>query len=788
MTKRKHSIRRKLTRIIMMTSTAAVLLATLGFIGSGALKFRTRLVNDLTTIGSVIASNSTTALVSRDRHTADHVLTALHNKLSIVAAGIYDDRGKPFARYEPHLEFSIPPVTRPDGFYDENDRLEVFFPIRHEGVRVGTLFIAADTRDRNARLLQYLEIATGIVLLSLLAAYGLAAWLQHGISEPIVELARVAALVSKDKSFSVRASLSRLNVGDEIGNLIIGFNTMLAELEERDRKLVLHQTQLVTTVAQRTAELTAANEELLAAKHAAEKAAAINAQLARESALILNSATDGIFGVDLEGEPSFLNPAGARMLGRSLAELRGRSMHQLIHHSDASGNPLPEENCSMGLALRRGESVADADDLFWRPDGTSFPVEYSTTPMFDEEGNKAGAVLIFRDITDRRAIEKLKSEFVSTVSHELRTPLTSIRGALGLLGSGLLGPVAEKGQRMLEIAVSNTDRLVRLINDILDLERIESGKVELTRGLIDAQSVVNQAREGLQSIADQEGIRIVVEPHIGTLWGDSDRVIQTLTNLIGNAIKFSPANTTVTLSGTAGATEFTFCVADQGRGIPEENLSSVFQRFSQVDASDSRTRGGSGLGLAICQSIVTAHGGRIWAEKNEPAGTRVQFTIPLEIGEPVSQPAGDSAVLHPATPIDRDDPSVLIVEDDSDLARVMSEALQRRGLQTLHTTCGNEALTICTAQRPSLIVLDLGLPDLDGFRVVCELRKNPAIENVPLLVYSARDVGSADQSRLRLGPTEFLTKSRGTIADFESFVLSLLAAATTRTKDEPHAA
>jgi len=782
-----YSIRGRLTAITMLTSAAAMLLACALLLARHIVAERGELDVQLRSFGQLIAANSEAALASNDRGQAEAALSALR-ATSFLAGRIYTNRGVPAATYVNGSDVAVPVHPwHADGIVRRKNGLaEIFVPIIHNGKRYGTVYIASDQEDLRDRMKSDAQSMTIIVLVSLSAAFFLSSRLQRSISGPLVELARVARLVSRNKSFSARAVHPAGDGDDEIGNLMTVFNSMLAELEQRDQKLVLYQTQLESTVEQRTAELTLANEELLAAKNAAEKAACVNAQLARQSALILNSATDGIFGVDLEGEPSFLNPAGARMLGRSLPELRGRSMHQLIHHSDASGNPLPEENCSMGLALRRGDSVTDAEDLFWRPDGTSFPVEYSATAMFDEDGNKAGAVLTFRDITDRRAIEKLKSEFVSTVSHELRTPLTSIRGALGLLSSGLLGPVAEKGQRMLEIAVANTDRLVRLINDILDLERIESGKVELTRGLIDAQSVVNQAREGLQSIADQEGIRIVVEPHAGTLWGDSDRLIQTLTNLIGNAIKFSPANTTVTLSGTAGETEFTFCVADEGRGIPEENLSSVFQRFNQVDASDSRTRGGSGLGLAICQSIVTAHGGRIWAEKNEPAGTRVQFTIPLELGESVSHPAADATMLHPATPIRHDDPAVLIVEDDSDLARVMSEALTRHGLQTLSTSSGNEALRICTEQRPSLIVLDLGLPDLDGFRVVCELRKNPAIENVPLLVYSARDVGSADQSRLRLGPTEFLTKSRGTIADFESLVLSLLAVSTT--KEEPHAA
>ncbi|MBV8545181.1 MAG: response regulator [Acidobacteria bacterium] len=772
-TKRQCSIREKLTGIIMITSTTAVLLACAGFTVTGLLNFRKRLIADISTISRVIASNSAAALAFNDQPSAHEVLGALQAKPSVIAAGIYNQRGEPFAKYEPNHGITIPARALPDGVYDVDDHLELFSAIRLGDKRIGTLYVSADNRDRAARVQQYKEIAAVIVVFSLLAAFLLAARLQRLISAPIVELARVAALVSKEKSFIVRAAPTKLN--DELGNLVNAFNRMLDELEQRDHKLVEHQTQLETTVAQRTAELTVANQELLMAKNAAEKAAAQSAQLARESALILNNATDGILGLGLDNRPAFVNPSAVRMLGMRMEDFDGKTIHEAIHHSHADGTPFPEEECVNTIAMRSGIPIGMVDDTFWRADGTSFPVEYSSTPMRDETGRHIGAVVVFRDVTERRAIEKLKSEFVSTVSHELRTPLTSIRGALGLLSSGLLGPVAETGQRMLKIAVDNTDRLVRLINDILDLERVASGEVELKRGPLDAQTVVNQACEGLQPMADQEGIRIVVEPFAGTLWGDSDRVIQTLTNLIGNAIKFSPPNTVVTLSGTAGATEFTFCVADQGRGVPEDKLSTIFQRFSQVDASDSRTKGGSGLGLAICQSIVTAHGGRIWAEKNEPAGTRVQFTIPLAVRAAVSQTAADAA--RPAIP-NGDAPSVLIVEDDFDLGRVMTEALQRHGLQTFHTASGSEAVQLCAANPPSLIVLDLGLPDLDGYGVVSALRKNKQLKNVPLLVYSALDLGSAEQCRLRLGPTEFLTKSRCSLTDFEEHVIGLLKAVT----------
>jgi PAS domain S-box-containing protein len=885
MDKRKHSIRGKLTRIIMITSTIAVLLACLGFVVSDLVNLRDRMAGDLSTLAQLVGSYSTAALTFGDRGAAAEVLNALRAKPSIVAACIYTVQGVPFARYA-KASHSSPRVPPPDGLHYQRGELVLVYGIRLDQERIGTLYIASDARDLNARLKQYAIIAAGIVLVSLLIAFVLSSRLQRSISDPIVELERVASAVSQNKNYSMRARPRGSSDSNEIGNLVTGFNSMLAEIEQRDDKLLLHQTHLEETVALRTGELTVA-------KNAAEKIAEINAQLARESASILNSATDGIMGVGLDNRLTFLNPAATRMLGMTLSDIEKRTIHEAIHHSHADGTPFPEADCANTQSMRAGESLASMQDTFWRPDGTNFPVEYSTTPMFDHEGNQRGAVVMFRDVTERRAIERLKSEFVSTVSHELRTPLTSIRGALGLLSSGLLGAVGEKGQRMLEIAVSNTDRLVRLINDILDLERIESGKVELVRGPVDANAVMVQASEGLQSMADQAGVRLVLVPAIGALWGDSDRIIQTLTNLLGNAIKFSPRDTAVTLSGTAGKTDFAFCIADQGRGVPEDKLESIFERFSQVDASDSRDKGGSGLGLAICKSIVDAHGGRIWAEKSEPVGSRFQFTIPLAVPSTVSppaiEPAGSRTILvcqddHSTNvveilerrgfrvvtaassagvialapdmqpdaiiidvaggsnarqmvealkstagtreipivvvtgqfpeayesyaaavanwvhkPLKSDDlihaidlacsaPCILVVEDDLDLARVMTTALESHGIRTLHAVTGSDAVQLCRQHEPCLIVLDLILPDMDGFAVVAALRESATLRRIPLLVYSALDVGNADQSRLRLGPTEFLTKSRCSLADFEQHVVRLLETVTSTTTEKKHAA
>jgi PAS domain S-box-containing protein len=372
------------------------------------------------------------------------------------------------------------------------------------------------------------------------------------------------------------------------------------------------QGELEQRIAERTAALSAASIDLLA--------------LGRRSSLILNSVTDGIVGLGSDGQPTFLNPAAERMLGRALHDFNGITLHQAAHHSYPDGRRYALADCAGATALLRGETIIAAQDLFWRADGSSFPVEYSATPVQDVEGGTA-SVMTFRDVTERHAIERLKDEFVSTVSHELRTPLTSIRGALGLLQSGRLGDLGVKGRRMMEIAVNNADRLVRLINELLDLQRIESGKLELKLGPAMANDVMTEAFESVKGMADHAGVGIDIQPIHASLWIDRDRIIQTLVNLMSNAVKFSPPGTSVTLNGSLEESNFTFRVADRGRGVPVNELETIFERFRQVDASDSRDKGGSGLGLAICRSIVKAHGGRIWAESDGVSGSIFQFTV-----------------------------------------------------------------------------------------------------------------------------------------------------------------
>jgi two-component system sensor histidine kinase VicK len=359
--------------------------------------------------------------------------------------------------------------------------------------------------------------------------------------------------------------------------------------------------------------------------------------LTRQSDSILESVGDGIFCIDLEGQVTVVNAAAAQMLGYKQDEMLGRVMHNLIHHTKADGDSYPSEESPIRKSLSNFGTARVVDEVFWRKDGTSFPVEYVARPLIDTysgEGGEAravGVVVAFTDTTERRALDRMKDEFISTVSHELRTPLTSLRGALGLLAGGALETRPEKSSQMLDIAINNTDRLVRLVNDILDLERISSGKSELHSTMVSAEELLRKAVSAQQARTPKPSARIFFAANGVSVWADPERILQALNNLLSNAIKFSPQGGEIHLSArNLDDQEALFEVRDQGRGIPEDKLENIFDRFQQGDASDTRTLGGTGLGLAICRSIITQHGGRIWASSTTGQGTTFHFTLPTK--------------------------------------------------------------------------------------------------------------------------------------------------------------
>ncbi|MGB5631284.1 MAG: ATP-binding protein [Waterburya sp.] len=347
--------------------------------------------------------------------------------------------------------------------------------------------------------------------------------------------------------------------------------------------------------------------------------------------LIANGLPVLIAYVDKQQHYRFNNQAYQIWLGLSPQEIDG--CHLLQVHGEEEYQQIESY---VEIALR-GETVTFERDLELQ-DGCVHSLSVTYIPHLQKEKIQ-GFFALTSDISDRKAIERMKDEFISVVSHELRTPLTSIYSSLKILATGKLGSLATQGERMLEIADEQTERLVHLVNNVLDLQRIKSGKITMNKQACQARELMEEAVQAMQTMAQVQKIKLCFKPSNFVVWADRDYIVQTLTNLVSNAIKFSPQNSTVLLSAMMipqstkpnqhqSISYITFAVKDRGQGIPQDRLETIFERFQQVDSSDSRKKGGTGLGLAICRQIVEGHGGQIWAESCLEKGSTFYFTLP----------------------------------------------------------------------------------------------------------------------------------------------------------------
>jgi PAS domain S-box-containing protein len=460
---------------------------------------------------------------------------------------------------------------------------------------------------------------------------------------------------------------------------------------------------------------------------------------------IVENMIGGLVTIDGSGTIQSVNPAAERIFGYSRQELVGQKLSLL----------MPTAIDDPDAFLRRAHADALGRVSEWegrRRSGDVFPFELS---LFEFEGPDgrlfAGNI---HDVSERRQVERIKKEFVSTVSHELRTPLTSIQGSLDLLVNGVFGPLGEKPLEMVRLAQRNSSRLLRLINDILDLDRLDSGRMEMQFQNTSVAQVFEKAVQAVKGFADRESIALRIGAADGQVFADEHRVVQVVVNFLSNAIKFSPAGSEVMLESVAEGSSWELRVTDRGRGVPEALQARIFDRFQQVDASDSRAKGGTGLGLAICKAIVEQHGGTIGVSSVEGEGSTFWIRLPRAIDE-----SGE----------------VLIVEDDDDLTRVLSEQLRSAGLETRTATTLGSATSAVAERKPRLVVLDLALPDGSGAELVKRMKGDPRLQNVPLVVFTASNLTADDRDALRLGPTRYLTKAEKRNSDVVATVLELLA-------------
>lgn len=353
----------------------------------------------------------------------------------------------------------------------------------------------------------------------------------------------------------------------------------------------------------------------------------------RQRTLILNSAVEGIYGLDQNGNATFANPAALKMLGYEESEFLGKSVHFIIHHTRGDGSIFKWTDCPMYQTLRDGEIREIDNEILWRKDSTYFPVEYRTMPLI-EEGKIVGAFVMFRDITFKKLKEELdlKSKFISTVSHELRTPLTAIKDSIGIVLDGSTGAINVDQQDFLSTAKRNVDRLSRIINDVLNFQRLDFKRVEYDKKKYSIRSVILDIQKTMAHVAENKGLDFSVQMEEGLpdVLIDKDYIMQVLVNLVDNAIKFTDRGS-IRIGARKIPHAVQVWVEDSGLGIQSEDIDKLFISFSQIThPSKGRKTGGSGLGLAISKKIIEQHGGKIWVESEYGKGSKFQFVLPTE--------------------------------------------------------------------------------------------------------------------------------------------------------------
>ena len=593
------SIRRKLTVIVLVTCGVSILFACTMLAVYDVTAFRREIADELVSTAGITGSNTTAALSFGDAQAAHETLNSLAAQTHIVAAAVYAADGSVFARYARTEADSqlVPPHVGPDGIRFSLHDVVVSQPIRLNSERIGTIYLRSDLDQLYARAKNFFEILDIVILACLLTAYLLASRLQRLISEPILALARMAATVSAEKDYSVRATKSG---NDEVGSLVDRFNEMLAQIQERDTALQSAHDQLELRVDARTKELlTQVAERERAEKWLAERTTFLNS--------LIENTPVGIVALDADHLATVCNPAFEHLFGYARREVLG---HRL---SDLLSAPEIQAELNVNRAkLQQGEHTHTVTRRR-RSDGTLVDVEAFSVPLLTD-GRFTGAVLLYQGITERKRAEeallrakdaaeaasRAKSEFLANMSHEIRTPMN---GIIGMTELALDTDLTAEQRDYLGMVKSSADSLLTVINDILDFSKIEAGKLDLDLADFPFQHTIGETLKALAFRAHQKRIELAwrVAPDVPLyLKGDMGRLRQILVNLVGNSVKFTEHGEIVVSankeSEDPNGIMLHFQVCDTGIGIPLEKQQMVFDAFTQADTSASRKYGGTGLG------------------------------------------------------------------------------------------------------------------------------------------------------------------------------------------------
>ena len=382
-------------------------------------------------------------------------------------------------------------------------------------------------------------------------------------------------------------------------------------------------------------------------------------------------------------------------------------------------------------------------------------LEVYAAPVTDRKGRGLGRLHAFRDVTRERELDRMKDEFVSLVSHELRTPLTSIKGYVDLLIDGDAGEVTEEQKEFLDIVKNNSDRLVLLVNDLLDVSRIEAGRINLRVHPVDLPDCIDEVATSLRPLMEQkrQSLKLELPADLPQVRADRDRVVQIMTNLLSNAHKYTLEGGTVSVRAQAGDDEVRVEVSDTGVGMTADERDKLFTKFFRAQNPATQNISGTGLGLNIVKSLVEKQGGRIWVTSEPMKGSTFTFTIPTD--GPTRAAAATTSASEARAPVTKVGTRILVVDDEPDIAGLIQRYLERGGYQVLVAHDAHTALEMARRERPDLMTLDVNLPDSDGFTLLEWLKGDPATAPIPVIMLSVlEDTGRG----LLMGAVDYLHK------------------------------
>jgi PAS domain S-box-containing protein len=511
----------------------------------------------------------------------------------------------------------------------------------------------------------------------------------------------------------------RVDGSDELAELVRGFNQTVEELRKRDERLKGLVGQRDTRVVELSRTLEEERERLEA---------------------VLESIGDAVVVLDSENKVLMGNRHVSDIFGVPMEALQSANLSMLVEqvrHRLVNPDKLQEQ-------LRQlQQDPSSVNEILMELDQPGGPaIRLYCAPVRGADGKVFGRIATALDLGKERELERLKGEFLSTVSHELRTPLTSIKGALGLIRAGTAGTVSADMRELLDIAVLNTDRLIRVINNILDIFQLERGQARVRPVTMLLSQSVERAVGAVAAQAEHGGIAVEIRlpENLPAVRGDPTRVEQVLVNLLSNAIKFSPRGQKVIVSARAEDEAVCISVQDFGHGIGKEFRERLFRKFEHAEDALTRESQGAGLGLAICRHIVDQHGGRIWVESEEGRGSTFHFTVPVADRQPAaaaaSEKAGRRRPMQPRL--------ILVIDDDEDVSRVISYVFESQGHRVIIAQSGREAIELARRHRPDMLTLDLVMPDMDGYSVLRALRGQEETRKIPIICISFRpDSGAA---------------------------------------------